>query len=98
MWKWLGLGVLVIGIIAACIWAYVGKTTGEYIDETIQAPDIARENLALPQVEQKIRMHYATKGTYPATLEELGDLPRPREGYTYDYDPETGKVALLRLE
>ena len=94
----LGAIVLVIGGIGFVVWAKVGKTTGENIEHTIQAPDIAREILSIPQVERKIQAHLAAHGSYPESLEVLGELPRLPDGKDYAYDPEDGSVWLVDVE
>ena len=96
MWKWIVALVLVVGTIAAIVIGQLGKTTGEYVEATIQAPDITRIKLAVPQVEQRVRMHMATKGAYPATLDEVAPLPRVPEGYSFGYEPATGRVWLIK--
>ena len=93
----LGALVLVIGGIGFAVWGKVGKTTGENIEHTLQAPDIAHENLSIPQVERKIQAFVAAHGSYPESLEVLGELPRLPDGVEYGYDPEDGSVWLIRL-
>ena len=90
--------VLVIGGISFVVWGRVGKVTGENIEHTLQAPDITRKILAIPQVERQIQARLAATGAYPESLEELGELPRLPDGWDFAYDPEDGSVWLVEVE
>ena len=94
-WVLIGIAIVIVGVTVGLIWAKVGKTTGDYIEQTVETKDVVRKQAALIKVRKMIQMHLAMKGSYPAAIEDLDGLPRLPDGWAYDYVPETGKVDLV---
>ena len=98
MWKWIIPVVVTVGVGAGIVWGMVGKTTGDYIDHTVQAAEFVGRRTLVLGVQNKIKSYLMKNGSYPATIEEVEDLPTLPEGWVYSYDPYDGKVEVFRDE
>ncbi|MCZ6691895.1 MAG: hypothetical protein O7H41_20095 [Planctomycetota bacterium] len=98
MWKWIIPVVVTVGVGAGIVWGMVGKTTGDYIDHTVQAAEFVRRRTVVLSAQNKIKSHLMKNGSYPATIDEVEGLPTLPEGWVYSYDPYDGKVEVFRDE
>ena len=98
MWKWALLAVLVVGVGAGLIWAKVGKTTGDYIQHTIEQKEFAGRVAAELSARNLVKSHVIKNGSYPESLDDVEGLPTLPEGWIYDYDSSQGMVSIVREE
>jgi len=82
--------VLCLSLLAACNdnpAKEYGKTVVQSIDRAHGAADSAN----LQALKESIQAYYASNGTYPESLDELG---MSIDASYFDYDPATGNVTL----
>lgn len=66
-----------------------------------QVQNFSQKHIDLAQVSQAIQQFNAAEGRYPKDLQELvpnylETVPSPPPGYKINYDPTTGKVAVVQ--
>ena len=66
-----------------------------------QVQNYSQTHIDLAQVNQAIQQFAASEGHYPKDLQELvpnylASVPSPPPGYKINYDPATGKVAVVQ--
>lgn len=102
MWKVIvGIIVVIILVALGIIISRIGEEGSEYIKNRVSMPDEARRTLAPPMVNRMVELFEAKHGRLPETLQELkkseGRLPRLPKGEEYKYDPETGKISIVKI-
>ena len=96
MWKWGVLVIIVIGVGAGLVWGRVGETTGDYIEHTIQQTEFTGRRAVGLAAQNKVKDYVVKHGAYPASVDDIEGLPELPEGYTFDYDPNEGRITIIR--
>lgn len=73
----------------------------DYARVTVDARSWAERKVDIATIQNELKHFYAFEGRHPHSLKELEDwrgqpLPELPKGYTYKYDPATGKLEAVR--
>jgi hypothetical protein len=74
----------------------------DYVGVVVQAQKYSENQINLAYVNEAIQQFNAAEGRYPKSLQEmvdmhyLGKLPQAPYGYKIVYDPNAGKISVVR--